>query len=378
MQYRTFEKTGEKISALGFGAMRLPTITDNSPKIDVDAAVKMVRSAIDAGVNYIDTAYVYHAGESEVLLKAALADGYREKVFIADKFPLWELTSVGDLERVFSEQLARLGTDHIDFYLVHNIDEGNSANFYKYSVYDFVKQKQAEGKIKHVGFSTHGETFEFFKNIIDEFPWEFVQIQLNYMDKEYQAGVKGLHYAGEKNIPVIIMEPLKGGKLTDNIPPTIQKLWAEADVKRSPADWAFRWAGNFPEVLTILSGMSTQAQVDENVAIFSDIEAFGLSDSEASLIDRVSFEYNKLIPYSCTACKYCLPCPASLSIPDLISIRNSWSLYAENPKMRADYYFNFESGARASDCVHCKECEAKCPQHLPISDIMTEVQEIFE
>ncbi|MCB6994029.1 aldo/keto reductase [bacterium 210820-DFI.6.37] len=375
MQYRTFHKTGQKVSLLGMGTMRLPLSPDGKP--DRQEAVSMIRRSIDQGINYVDTAYMYHDGESEKIVGEALKDGYREKVLLADKMPVWLAKDEEKMRAMFDEQLRRLDVDRIDMYLVHNITAPVWKRAKKFNLLPFLEEKQAEGKIKHIGFSFHDE-LPLFKEVIDAYPWDFCQIQLNYMDKDFQAGEEGLRYAASKNIPVIVMEPLKGGKLTDALPRTVEALWKQAQVQRTPAEWAFRWVANHPEVLTILSGMSSQEQLSENLRILSAAEANSLSPEELAVIDQVSDEYNKLIQYSCTGCKYCMPCPKKIDIPTAINFYNEWFLYEGNPKIKADYPVWLTEGRRPSDCVACKACEGHCPQHLPISEIMAKTAEIFE
>ena len=378
MEYRTFPKTGEKFSLLGFGTMRLPVERNGeSVKINEAETIRMIRSAIDRGVNYIDTAYPYHGGFSEVVVGKALKDGYREKVFLADKMPVWLLKEDEDLEKIFNEQLKRLDVDCIDMYLIHNANVPIWKRTLKYNILDFLEKKRAEGKIKYIGFSFH-DAFALFQEIIEAFPWDFCQIQLNYMDAEFQAGVKGLKFAGSKNIPVVIMEPLKGGKLTDILPPSIEAFWAQAPIKRTPAEWAMRWVADFPEVLTILSGMSSMEQVDENIRILSEAKPNSLTELEHGIIKSVADEYNKLIQFSCTGCKYCLPCPEKIFIPTIIGLYNDWHLYQGSPKVRGDYKLWVPPKAGPSVCKTCKSCEARCPQQLPISDIMKKAQAIFE
>lgn len=377
MKYRTFKKTGQEVSLLGFGTMRLPVIDNDMSKIDEAEAIRMIRSAIDKGINYVDTAYMYHNGFSEVVVGKALKDGYREKVFLADKMPAWFAKEEADIEKIFNKQLERLDTDCIDMYLVHNITAPIWNLVKKFHVMDFLEKKREEGKIKHLGFSFHDE-FDLFKEVIDFYPWDFCQIQLNYMDMEFQAGIKGLKYAGEKNIPVIIMEPLKGGKLTDAIPPSVEKIWSQAETKRTPAEWALRFVADFPEVLTILSGMHTIDQVDENIKILSDAVPNSLTKSEQEIIKRAADQYNNLIKHSCTACKYCLPCPIKIDIPTIIQFYNEWHLYEGIDKIKKDYAMWISPKRGASTCVSCKACEGHCPQQLPISKIMKDAAEIFE
>jgi hypothetical protein len=374
MEYTTFKKTGQKVSLLGMGTMRLPQ--DNSGGVDEAAAVSMIRKAIDSGVNYVDTAYMYHNGQSEEVTGKALRDGYREKVLLADKMPAWLAKDEEGVATIFETQLQRLGTDVIDMYLIHNLTVGIWERCQKLNVLPFLEEQKRLGRIHHIGFSFHDE-LPFFKELIDAYPWDFCQIQLNYMDKEYQAGLEGLRYAESKGIQVIIMEPLKGGKLTDRIPPVIQEIWDDAKVKRTPADWAFRWVASQPGVLTILSGMSAEAQLDENLKIFSDLKPPLLSEEELTRIDKVAALYNQLIPYSCTACKYCMPCPQKIDIPTFIELFNEWHVYEHNPKVMVNFGWWFPK-YKPSLCTGCKACESHCPQHLPISKIMSEGSMIFE
>ncbi len=377
MNYRYFKPAVTQISLLGFGTMRFPVLQGQSGSIDEDLAIKMLRHAIDSGVNYVDTAFMYHEGHSEVVTGKALKDGYREKVLLADKMPLWMAKSEEDMARIFDDQLKRLDVSIIDMYLVHNINEAIWARALKFNIFDFLEKKKAEGKIHFIGFSFHDE-LPLFKTVIDAYAWDFCQIQLNFMDIKVQAGVAGLKYAGEKGIPVIVMEPLKGGKLTDALPEIIADTWAKAEIKRSPAEWALRWVANFPEVLTILSGMSTMAQVDENLTILSHAGPNSLTDKEVAIIEQVSDEYNRLTKVSCTACQYCMPCPAKLSIPNLLNYYNEWFLYDQNPKIIKDFNMFIPEKLRPEACTGCRACEEKCPQHLPISDLMRDIAEEFQ
>lgn len=375
MQYRTFDKTGQKVSLLGMGTMRLPVTEDG--QVDREAAISMIRHSIDEGINYVDTAYMYHDGESEKIVGQALKDGYREKVLLADKMPVWLAKDEEAMRSIFDEQFARLEVDVIDMYLVHNVTVPVWKRAQKFHLMDFLEEKRAEGKIRHIGFSFHDQ-LSLFKEVIDSYPWDFCQIQLNYMDKEFQAGEEGLHYAAEKGIPIIIMEPLKGGKLTDTLPPSVKALWKQAEIQRTPAEWALRWVANHSEILTILSGMSAPEQLEENLRILSQAKPNSLTEKELSIIDQVSSEYNRLIQYSCTSCKYCMPCPKKIDIPTAIRFYNEWFLYEGNPKIKADYPNWLVKDRQPGDCIACKACEDHCPQHLPISEIMKKTAEIFE
>ena len=374
MQYRTFKKLDREVSLLGMGTMRLPETEDG--QINEPEAIDIIRSAIDAGINYVDTAFGYHNGQSEGLVGKALKDGYREKVLLADKMPIWLAKDEEHMKEMFQTQLERLDTDYIDMYLVHSVNKPNWKRIKKLNLMPFLEEMKAAGKIKHIGFSFH-DSYELFEEVLDSYPWEFCQIQLNYMDKDIQAGVKGLKLAAEKGLSVIIMEPLKGGKLTTGIPPTVQELWNNAPVKRTPAEWGFKWLANMPEVTLILSGMSSGEQLQQNIATVSAADLNVLSDEERELIDKVSDEYNRLIKYSCTGCEYCLPCPQKLKIPDLIDTLNEWNIYGQNPATKMEYIEWVPEGRHASDCISCKACEKKCPQGLPIAQIMKETSEIF-
>ncbi len=378
MKYREFKKAGKDISLLGFGTMRLPTIDGDDSKINEEEAIKMIRSAIDQGVNYVDTAYMYHGGNSEVVTGKALKDGYREKVWLADKLPVWLAKEEdGGIEKVFEEQFQRLDVDCIDMYLVHNLTSSIWNIAKKYNTLEYLEKQRALGKIKYIGFSFHDE-YPLFEEIIDAYPWDFCQIQLNYMDANFQAGVKGLKLAASKGIPVIVMEPLKGGRITDVLPESVAQLWDSAPIKRTPAEWALRWVSDFPEVLTILSGMNNQSQLEENLKILSEADANSLTSEEQEIIKSAGEEYNKLTQYSCTACKYCMPCAAKINIPTAIQYYNDWFLFNKNPKVKNDYFTWLPEGKRASACTECKACEGHCPQSLPISEIMKKTVELFE
>lgn len=374
MQHRQFKKIGTDVSLLGMGVMRL--VQDAEGKIDEETAINLIRTAIDSDITYVDTAYTYHGGNSEKIIGKALKDGYREKITLADKMPAWIAKDEEHMKSIFYEQLERLDTECIDMYLVHNITVPIWKRVKKLNVLPFLEEMKAQGKIKHIGFSFH-DSFEFFQEVIDAYPWEFCQIQLNYMDKNLQAGVKGLKYAAEKGLSVIVMEPLKGGRLTDLIPPSIQKLFDDFPIKRSPAEWAFKWLANMPEVTLMLSGMNAEAQIAENVKIMSDEHLNELSDEEKDLINKVSDEYNRLIKYSCTECGYCMPCPQKLEIPKLIRYFNDWNVYHHNPSTKLEYTTWIADGRHASDCIGCKTCEEKCPQSLPIAQAMKDTAKAF-
>lgn len=372
MQYRTFPKINEKASLLGMGCMRLPLQEDKS--VDETKSIALIRSAIDAGVNYVDTAYTYHKGDSEKIVGKALKDGYREKVLLADKMPVWLAKDKEDIRRMFDTQLERLQVECIDMYLVHNVSAPLWKRARKLEVLPFLEEMRAQGKIRYIGFSFH-DTFECFQEVADAYDWDFCQIQLNYMDQCFQAGVKGLEYAASKGLGVVIMESLKGGRLVAAIPPSVQKIFDACPVKKSPAEWAFKWLANRPEVTLMLSGMGREAELKQNIEILSKEDVAALTDEEATLIDQVAEEYNRLIPYPCTACQYCMPCPQKLEIYKIINYYNDWNVYEQNPNTAFEYE-NWMT-KHGSDCVGCGACLEKCPQRLNIPEAMGKAAETF-
>ncbi len=374
MLYRRMNDIDEKLSLLGFGGMRFPL--KESGEVDEDEAIRLIRRAIDSGVNYVDTGYTYHGGKSEVIIGRALGDGYREKVFLADKLPIWLVKKEEDVSRYLEEQLERLGVDCIDMYLIHCIDEEGWATVKNCRVLPRLEELKAEGKIGHIGFSFHDQ-YPLFEEVIDAYPWEFCQIQLNYMDREFQAGLAGLRYAARRGIPVVIMEPLKGGRLTDSVPDVIREVWDRASRRRTPAEWAFSWVAAQSGVVTILSGMSSAAQLEENLRIFSDEHLADLSEEDLALIDQVADLYRQLIIYPCTECRYCMPCPSGVLIPRLIRYYNDWCAYDQNPKLKEEYLTWQDPGEHAVNCVKCGKCEEACPQHLPVMEIMGRIVEAF-
>ena len=376
MNYRAFDAANMEVSLLGFGAMRLPVLDDGSGRVDEAEAIRMIRYAIDNGVNYIDTAYVYHGKQSEAIVGKALADGYREKVLLATKMSFWILKDPEGMAPLFEEQLEKLGTGCIDMYLVHGIDTANWGTVKDWKIWDFLEERRKAGRIRFIGFSSHCDTPADFKEILDAYPWDFCQLQINFMDKNTQAGAEGYEYAVSKGVPVVVMEPLKGGKLTDVMPPSVKAYWDSLGSGRSPAEWALRWAANLPGVLTILSGMSAMPQVEENVRVLSDADAGQLSDEELAVFDEVAKEYNKLIVYPCTECRYCMPCTEGISIPEIMDFRNSCDLYGNTEKIQYSYR-NFVD-KKASSCIECGKCEEKCPQHLEIIRAMKETTELLE
>lgn len=381
MLYRKVPKTGDTLSILGFGAMRLPLNEDQS--INEEAAIAQMRKAIDSGVNYLDTAWPYHGGESEVVLGKALKDGYREKVRIADKLPVWMCQSREDMDAILDKQLAKLGVETIDYYLLHALEGESWDRIEALGVIDFLEKAKAAGKIGNIGFSFHG-TNEDFTRIVDAYDWTFCQIQYNYLDTENQAGTAGLKYAASKDMAVIVMEPLRGGNLSNpQAPPQVQALWDTAETKRAPVEWALRWVWNAPEVTTVLSGMNVDAHIEQNLAIAAQAEPNSLTDAELTLIEKVADKYRELMPVGCTGCQYCMPCPVGVNIPGCFEHYNTGLMFEEPHALTQFKYavFNgYVSGkeTKASLCVECGQCVEHCPQHIEIPERLKEVADHCE
>lgn len=328
MLYRTVPKNGDELSILGFGCMRLPVREDFS--IDEERATEQVRYAIDHGVNYVDTAWPYHNGESEPFLGRALAGGYREKVKLATKLPSWLIETREDMDKYLNAQLEKLRTDHIDYYLVHALVGDLWDNVKNLGITDFLGKAKADGRIVNAGFSFHGAG-EDFRRIVDSYDWDFCLIQYNFLDEKNQAGTAGLEYAAAKGLAVIVMEPLRGGNLTRTVPQVVKEIWNEAPVKRSPAEWALRWVWNHPGVTVVLSGMNDEENIRENLRIADEAYPDSLTEEELELVKRVEAKYRELLKVGCTGCQYCMPCPAGVNIPLCFEHYNNLNL-ADNPE----------------------------------------------
>ncbi|PKO01632.1 MAG: aldo/keto reductase [Chloroflexi bacterium HGW-Chloroflexi-5] len=376
MQYRQFGKLDWKVSALGFGAMRLPILDGKTSNIDQAKATEMIRYAIDNGVNYFDTAYVYHDQKSEGAVGLALKDGYRERIKIATKLPIWLVKTTADFDRLLNEQLERLQTDHIDFYLLHALNKGSWQKILDLGLIQEAEKALADGRIHHLGFSFH-DKLDTFKQIVDGYDkWTFCQIQYNFMDTEFQAGKEGLQYAATKGLAVVIMEPLRGGKLAADIP-AARPLWESAPIQRKPADWALQWLWNQPEVAVVLSGMSTLDQLKENVESAA-ISSIGLlSAQELDLVEKVNKELTARSPIPCTSCEYCLPCPHGVNIPRNFESYNNAAMYNDVNDSRMDYKMWISDPEKASECIQCDECLDKCPQQIAISTWMPVIDSVL-
>jgi predicted aldo/keto reductase-like oxidoreductase len=376
MQYRKFGKLDWQPSALGFGCMRLPTIDGKAGNIDQEKVNQMIHTAIDAGVNYFDTAYVYHEQKSEAALGKALQGGYREKVRVATKSAIWLLKQSDDFDRMLDEQLERLQTGAIDFYLLHALDREAWEKVQRLNLLRKAEAALSDGRIRHLGFSFH-DRLDVFKSIVDGYDaWTFCQIQYNYMDVAFQAGTAGLQYAAQKGLAVVIMESLRGGKLALDLPAT-RPIWESADVHRTPADWALQWLWNQPEVSVALSGMSTIEQVEENIASARVSGVGKLNASELVLIDQARDAIKSLSPIPCTRCEYCLPCPNGVNIPVNFDHYNQAAMYNDLDHSRFAYKNWVSDSEKAANCIQCGECLSKCPQHIEISTWMPVVDEVL-
>lgn len=380
--YRKFGKTNEMVSVLGFGCMRLPLIGSDPTNIDQEKAINMIRYAIDSGVNYVDTAYPYHGtgftkgGESEPFVAKALKDGYRGKVKLATKLPSWLIKTRADMDKYLNEQLERLETDFIDFYLVHSLNADVWPVLKEAGISEFLDQAIKDGRIKYAGFSFHDQA-GLFKEIVDYYDWSFCQIQYNYLDEEYQAGKQGLEYAAKKGLGIAIMEPLRGGNIV-NLPKEAKDVIDQADIKRTPAEWGLRWVWNHPEVSVVLSGMSTMDQVVENIKVAEEAQASSLTAKEVAIIDAVKNVFQQRIKVNCTACGYCMPCPAGINIPGCFSTYNDHSVFDGTPAAKQRYAIFSKLAAPASKCVECRKCESHCPQGIEIHKELKNVKQLFE
>ncbi len=363
MQYRK-DKKGNEISALGYGCMRF---SRKGNGIDLDKAEKELMAAIDAGVNYLDTAYIYPGSEAAV--GELLARNHcREKVYLATKLPHYLIKSVEGAERMFQEELRRLKTGYIDYYLMHMLTDLPTWEKLKgLGMEQWIREKLASGQIRNIGFSYHGKA-DMFRQLVDAYDWDFCQIQYNYIDEHSQAGVEGLRYAHEKGLPVIIMEPLRGGRLVDLLPQSAKALFAEDAQGRTPAELAFKWLYDQPEVTCVLSGMNSMEMVEQNVRVACESPVGCMTESDRELLARVKEEIEKNVKVGCTGCGYCMPCPKGVDIPGTFRCYNA--MYSEGKKSgRRDYLqctaFRKDASS-ASACVECGKCESHCPQHLPI------------
>ena len=381
MIYREFGKTGIQVSALGFGCMRFPVSGKQNTLIDEEHATKMVHHAIESGVNYFDTAYPYHAenfskaGESEPFLGKALKNGYREKVYLATKMPCWLIETREDMDRILDEQLMRLDTAYIDFYLLHSLNQSTWSKMVRLGVLEFLNSALRVGKIRYAGFSFH-DSLDLFKEIVDAYDWSFCQIMYNYFDEHFQAGSEGLKYAAGKGLAILAMEPLRGGTLVNGLPAEARKVLQEAVPGRTEVDWAFRWLWKQPGISVVLSGMSHMDQLKENLCLVNGAADSTWSLQEEEVIRRVNQVIREKQRVNCTACGYCLPCPHGVNIPRNFSLCNDHHML-HDPAARNRYYGLLSEKERASSCIECGECLEKCPQQIAIPDELQHVAALF-
>ena len=380
MLYRQLNKTGIDLSILGFGCMRLPTLDHKPEKIDYPKASQMLHYAIDHGVNYVDTAYFYHAavfgqrGGSEPFVGEALSGGWRKKVHLATKMPLFLVKHKEQMDTFLKEQLERLKTDYLDFYLLHGLNGETWNRMRDMGVREFLNKKIAEGKLRFPAFSFHGNTEDFIR-ICNEYDWTFAQIQYNYMDIDIQAGNKGLKYAADKGIGVVVMEPLKGGKLAQKLPAEMISVFNASPIKKSPAEWALRFVWNEAGVSSLLSGMNSMEQVIENIGIADDGIPNSLGKDELLMFDSLRIAMSARIKADCTDCRYCMSCASGVDIPDVLAALNNAAIWNDsNPWLTGYTPIN----GKAGKCTECKECEKVCPQELPISTFMKEAVSLFK
>ncbi len=368
MEKRKMEKLGVETALLGFGCMRFPVTAEG--KIDEPEAEKMMDRAIAAGVNYIDTAYPYHGGESERLVGKVLKKYDRSSLYLATKLPCWMVNQLEDVERLFQEQLEKLQTDYIDFYLLHALNGSRFDEMVEMGCVEKLEKLKAEGKIRHLGFSFH-DGYDAFEHILNYRDWDFCQIQLNYMDANEQAGLKGYGLAEKKGVPLVVMEPVKGGTLAafaEDITGMFQKL----DPSASAASFALRWVGSLLGVKVILSGMSSMEQVEDNLKTFENFRP--LSREEKETIDAVVALINSRVQNGCTGCRYCMPCPAGVNIPGCFGVWNRYHMYQNYNMVRGQWEREIGDAHQAKNCIQCGKCEQACPQKLSIREDLKKVQ----
>ena len=355
----------EEVSLLGFGCMRFPL---KDGEIDKDLSRAMINLAMENGVNYIDTAYPYHDGKSELFVREVIRELDRSTFFLADKLPIWKCETKEDVERIFHEQLEKCGVEYFDFYLIHAVNKTRLKQLEELNVLQILEQYRKEGKIRNIGFSFHDD-LETFKTWVDLYDWDFVQIQLNYMDIEHQQGLIGYEILTEKDIPVIIMEPVKGGSLA-NFNSEIEQKFKSYNQDASIASWAFRWVASLPNVKVILSGMSNLEQVEDNLKTFSNFKQ--MNEEEIAIIDEVRTKILELSKVDCTSCNYCMPCPHGVDIPKNFRVFNNHSMYENDKYIQWVVGEMNKEGTTAEMCIECGECLPKCPQHIEIPNKLSE------
>ncbi|MDR0550363.1 MAG: aldo/keto reductase [Deltaproteobacteria bacterium] len=384
---RLIGQSGVSGTILGFGCMRLPLNSEKHDDINIDLALKMVRSAIDRGVNYLDTAFPYHSGgtretpgASELLVAEALKGGYREKVLLATKLPTWMIESQAQMHEILDFQLKRLDVRQIDFYLAHNINVSVWEKLLALGLRKFFDEAVKDGRIRFPSFSFHDQ-YSLFEEVLLSYDWVMTQVQYNYLDQEYQAGRAGIELAAKRNVGVVVMEPLRGGFLVDQIPPESLEILKEARPEWSTPAWGFNWLWSQPHLAVVLSGMSNLAQVEENLTLAEKYQDGLFTDQDSLAIDKVREIFQKRLKVNCTSCGYCLPCPSGVNIPKNLNFLNQYFLFdGEGPKERCRYFYNIQltDKERALNCSSCGQCEEKCPQSLAIPTFLAETAELYK
>ena len=376
MKYRKFGELDWQVSSLGFGVMRLPHREKDTSLILEDEAAAITHYAIDNGVNLLDTAWNYHDGESESFLGKTLKNGYREKVRIATKLPCWKIEKRDDFDRYFDEQMERLQIDFIDFYLLHALQRDWWDKVKNLGYIDWAEKKLADGIIKHLGFSFH-DKLPLFKRIIDEYDnWTMTLLMHNYMDVDFQAGAEGVKYATDNGLAVVVMEPLRGGLLAKEPPSSVKKIFDEAVVQRTPADWSLQWLWDKGEIASVISGMNTLQQLQQNITSACNSGIGSMTEYEEEVLVEVREEYRKKASIPCTNCGYCMPCPEGVGIPWIFEYYNMSEMY-EAPETARAYYAFLDEENRASGCTECGKCMEQCPQHIDIIDMLKKAHRLL-
>lgn len=371
MEKRKMENLGAETGLLGFGCMRFPTTEDG--RIDEARAEKMLDMAYEAGVNYFDTAYPYHDGASEPFVGKVLNKYDRNTYYLATKLPVWLVEKEEDVERIFHEQLERLQKDYVDFYLLHALDKERWEKIKELKMVETCERLQREGKIRNLGFSFH-DNYEVFEEILTSRKWDFCQIQYNYMDTEEQAGDKGYALTEKLGVPLVIMEPIRGGSLA-GFSEDIEEMFHALDKEKSIASYALRWVASHPNVKVVLSGMSTEEQAADNLKTFGDFKP--LTAEENKTIDKVVQTLRARVQNGCTGCAYCMPCPAGVNIPKNFKLWNQYHIYQRYETVKFGWE-GMEEKERALNCIKCGKCETVCPQHLSIRENLERVQKDME
>jgi predicted aldo/keto reductase-like oxidoreductase len=372
MEKRTVPSLRAEVSLLGFGCMRLPLVQNDKPDIDYKLGQKMIDRALESGVNYFDTAWMYHQGLSETFIGEALSKYPRESFYLATKMPSWMASSEAEVEKIFSEQLRKCKTEYFDFYLAHNLSRGNFKRLQELKVYEFLEKKKAQGKIRRLGFSFHDNP-EILEKVASAYPWEFAQIQLNYVDWETLDAKRQYEFLTKRNIPVIVMEPVRGGALA-SLNEKALGILKKADPRASAASWALRFAASLPNVFTVLSGMSNPEQTEDNIATFKNFRP--LSEAEQAVVREAAAAYRASGAIPCSGCRYCMPCPAGVDIPRVFAIYNHYKALTDArmaPIVFRNTYITLLETEKAHNCAECGQCEHHCPQGIRIPGHMKDI-----